>query len=388
MTRFMYDGVTPRKIPDGASMVAGYADGHYANLREMAARFPHAIRVSIAVRYTTKAQVLDVELGDATPDQAVLWCTHTMASTPNKQLTVYCNLSMWPAVRAAFRAVGVTEPNYWVAHYDGVASIPAGAIAKQYKNTPGYDESVVADYWPGVDHAFALESEPADSELYPGASTSHWYETAYPGDPMHVNTIVWHSTESTGLPGYAGGSVAPTLTAVPNWSAERLDWFQHFPFDRSARALVHHRTQIGTNTLNVAQVEIVGTCAPDTHAHWDQAGIRHLYMPELPPWAVDGLTAFARWAHDAHGVPLASGLTWNSYPASYGAANGVRMSTAQWQEFRGHCGHQHVPENDHGDPGLFPIASVLFEGDVPRSDAPAAADSAVPAVVARSHPNS
>jgi hypothetical protein len=355
----MYDGVSPGQIPAGASMVAGYADGHYANLREMAARFPQAIRVSIAVRYTTKAQVLDVELGDATPDQAVLWCTHTMASTPNKDLTVYCNLSTWPKVRAAFRAVGVTEPNYWVAHYDGVASIPASAIAKQYESTSGWDKSVVADHWPGIDHALAPEPARADSELYPGASTGHWYETAYPGDPMHVNTIVWHSTESTGVPGYNGGSIAPTLTAVPNWLAQCLDWLQHFPFDRSARALVHDPAQIGTNTLNVAQVEIVGTCDPDTHARWAQAGMEHLYMPELPTWAVEGLAEFARWAHDVHGVPFASDLTWSPFPASYGAANGVRMSTAQWQEFRGHCGHQHVPENDHGDPGLFPMESVL-----------------------------
>ncbi|MFJ1791510.1 hypothetical protein [Kitasatospora griseola] len=372
MTRTMYDGVTPHSIPAGATMVAGYVDGHYANMGAMTARFPHATRVSIAVRHTSPAQVLDVEIGDATPDQAVLWCTHTMASTSNKKLTVYCSTSRWPAVRAAFRSVGVTEPNYWLAQYDGVATIPNGAVAKQYETTAGWDRSVVADFWPGVDHATdaaeALvideavvvdEAVVADGTLYPGASTSHWYQTTYPGDPMTVNTIVWHSTETSGLPGYAGGKFAPTLTAVPNWPAERLDWFQHFPFDRSARALVHTPGRIGTNTLNVAQVEVVGTCDPDTHTHWSQAGVQHLYMPELPSWALRDLAAFAHWTHDAHHVPLASGLTWKPYPASYGATNGIRMSTDDWRAFRGHCGHQHVPENLHGDPGTFPISAIL-----------------------------
>jgi hypothetical protein len=35
------------------------------------------------------------------------------------------------------------------------------------------------------------------------------------------------------------------------------------------------------------------------------------------------------------------------------------MTPAQWTSFRGVCGHSHVPENDHGDPGDFPISTVL-----------------------------
>jgi hypothetical protein len=77
-----------------------------------------------------------------------------MADTPNRKLTVYCNTSEWPQVRAAFQNAGVTEPNYWVAQYDNNPTIPAGAVAKQYiGDYQGYDKSVVADYWPGVDPA-------------------------------------------------------------------------------------------------------------------------------------------------------------------------------------------------------------------------------------------
>ncbi|WP_246144484.1 hypothetical protein [Actinacidiphila oryziradicis] len=359
--RTMYDGVTPGNIPASATMVAGYADGLYANVPEMRARFPHATVVSIAVRYTTRAQVLDVENGDATPAEAVLWCTDTMSDKPNGELTVYCNTSTWPAVRSAFQTAHVSEPNYWVAQYDNDPAIPVGAIAKQYENTTAWDKSVVAEYWPGVDQ----QAAPAAAEIYPGASTGHWYDSGpNKGDPMTTNTIVWHSTETTVLPDYNGGSIAPNLTAVPDFKAQRLLWYQHFGFDTSSRALVHTAGQIATNTLNVAQVEIVGTCDPATHAAWSKAGTPHLYMPELPDWAVRDLAAFAKWCHDAHGVPLTSGLTWKPYPASYGV-NGVRMSTTAWSNFKGHCGHMHVPENDHGDPGAFPIAAVLTTKPTP-----------------------
>lgn len=154
MTRTMYDSITPGNIPGSATMVAGYADGLYANIPAMKARFPHATVVSIAVKWTTRAQVLDVEAGDATPTQAVQWCTQTMADTSNHLLTVYCNTSEWPHVRAAFQNAGVTEPNYWVAQYDNDPTVPAGAVAKQFQgDTHGYDVSSVVAYWPGVDPA-------------------------------------------------------------------------------------------------------------------------------------------------------------------------------------------------------------------------------------------
>lgn len=195
-------------------------------------------------------------------------------------------------------------------------------------------------------------------QKYPPASTAHWWQSKWGGDSMESNVIVWHSTEGTTLPDYDGGSMAPNLTAVPNWAAKRLDWFQHFDFDVSSRALVHQG--VATNTLNVCQVEIVGTCDPATHARWAKAGVPHLYMPELPDWAVRDLSAFAAWAHTEQGVPLSSGLMFKAYPDSYGTSNGVRMSTSQWLAFKGHCGHQHVPSgNVHGDPGTFPMAAIL-----------------------------
>ncbi|MER7806175.1 hypothetical protein [Streptomyces sp900116325] len=195
-------------------------------------------------------------------------------------------------------------------------------------------------------------------QRYPGASTAYWYGSKYPGDSMESNVIVWHTTEGTSLPSYSGGAEAPNFTAVPDFKAKRLVWYQHFDFDTSARALVNKAGGVETNTMNVAQVEVVGTCDPTTHAKWTKAGYAHLYTPELPDWAIRDLGAFARWANTEHGVPLSSGLTFKAYPGSYGASS-VRMSGARWSAFKGHCGHQHVPENDHGDPGAFPMAAIL-----------------------------
>jgi hypothetical protein len=213
-------------------------------------------------------------------------------------------------------------------------------------------------------------------QRYPGASTAYWYGSKYPGSPMEVNVLCWHSTEGASLPSYDGGSMAPNFTARPDFAAKRLVWYQHFDFDVSSRALRNLSGGVETNTLNVCQVEIVGTCDPATHAKWTNAGIQHLYTPELPDWAIRDLAAFARWANANHGVPLSSGLTFKAYPSSYGA-NGVRMTGSQWTNFTGHCGHQHVPENDHGDPGAFPMAAILAaakngtiqEDDVALTDA-------------------
>jgi hypothetical protein len=213
------------------------------------------------------------------------------------------------------------------------------------------------------------------TQRYPGASTAYWYGSKYQGSAMESNVIVWHTTEGTSLPSYGGGTSAPNFTAKPDFAAKRLVWYQHFDFDVSSRALVNKAGGVETNTLNVVQVEIVGTCDPATHKKWGTTP--HLYTPELPDWAIRDLAAFAKWAHDNHGVPLTSNVTFKAYPGSYGN-NGVRMSAAKWNSFTGHCGHQHVPENDHGDPGPLPMAAILArakggtstqEDDVALSDA-------------------
>jgi hypothetical protein len=194
-------------------------------------------------------------------------------------------------------------------------------------------------------------------QKYPGASLTHWYQDTYGGDAMDVNVVVLHTTEGRTVPDYGGGADAPNLTALPDIANRRLLWFQHFDIDTSSRALVNLAGGVETNTLNVCQVELVGTCDPATHAAWGTA--HHVYWPQAPEWALAEVARFLAWMHAQHGVPLSGPSKWPAYPASYGTNNGARMSNAAWDAFHGVCGHLHVPENLHGDPGAIDFAHLI-----------------------------
>ncbi|MFD5792212.1 peptidoglycan-binding protein [Streptomyces diastatochromogenes] len=195
-------------------------------------------------------------------------------------------------------------------------------------------------------------------QRYPGASRANWYQDDFGGDPMEVNVVVLHTTEGPALPGYDGGAVAPNLTAVPDLAAKKLKWYQHFDIETSSRALVNLKGGVETNTLNVCQIELVGTCDPKTHAKWKAVGQAHIYWPDAPDWALQGVARFLAWMHEEHGVPLSGPAAWPAYPASYGKG-GQRMTGAEWTAFKGVCGHMHVPENVHGDPGAIDFARIV-----------------------------
>ncbi|MGW2523380.1 hypothetical protein ACWC09_41630 [Streptomyces sp. NPDC001617] len=194
---------------------------------------------------------------------------------------------------------------------------------------------------------------------YPGADRTHWYQNRYPGDAMEVNVVVLHTTEGRTLPDYQGGLIAPNLTAVPDLAAQKLVWYQHFDIDVSSRALRNLPGGVETNTLNVCQTELVGTCDPDTHARWTAAGKAHVFWPEAPEWALVAVARFLAWMHEEHDVPLRGPTSWPPYPKSFGSAGGQRMSGREWNGFKGVCGHTHVPENDHGDPGAIDFSGLM-----------------------------
>lgn len=202
-------------------------------------------------------------------------------------------------------------------------------------------------------------------QQYPGASLKYDFRSAFEGSDMESNVICLHSTEGNTVPTYSGGATAPNITAAPDFKNKRAIWYQHFDFDESARALVNAAGGVQTNTANVNQIEIVGTCDPATHAKWVKAGIEHLYMPELPTWFKDELAAYIAWAHKNHGVkiqskrPNGTALVFKPYPASYGKSNGVRLTASEWDGFYGVLGHQHATENLHGDPGNIDIGYIL-----------------------------
>lgn len=151
VTRTMLDGISPLRLPDSGDLYAGYDDGRWPDAGAIAARFGGK-RV---LRITTDpldliGDVLDVERGDARPAQIPGWLTARRSA--GAWPSVYCSSSALPTCREAVDAAGIAEPPWWVAAYPGkTVSLTNGIVAHQYASFRGYDVSVVADYWPGVD---------------------------------------------------------------------------------------------------------------------------------------------------------------------------------------------------------------------------------------------
>lgn len=140
--------------------------------------------------------------------------------------------------------------------------------------------------------------------------------------------LVWHTTEGDGLPRYDG--TAPHFTIDP--SSGRV--WQHVPIDRAASSLEHHGVE--TNHAHAIQVEIVGRASES--GSW-------------PDSYYANLAKLARWIESNAGVPRRCGV-------KFGV--GVpRMSDSAWLAYSGHCGHEHVPDNVHWDPGALRIGNIL-----------------------------
>ncbi|MFG2408725.1 peptidoglycan-binding protein [Streptomyces brevispora] len=197
--------------------------------------------------------------------------------------------------------------------------------------------------------------------LYPGAIRgTHWYGDTYKGDLMDPNVLALHTTEGTSVVSYSNGAEAPNLTVLPNIKTRKFTAYQHFALNRSARALVNAPGGVETNTLNVVQLELVGTCDPKHAKTWGKlkAGVDYIYWPAAPEWCYDALAELIAWMHKNLAIPLSGPSEWPAYPSSYGKTS-ARMTFAEWNKFRGICGHLHAPENYHGDPGNIPFAKIL-----------------------------
>lgn len=154
---------------------------------------------------------------------------------------------------------------------------------------------------------------------------------------------VLHTTESAHFPTYKPGTHPHFTVWLDADSKPHVT--QHVPISHASSALVHASGQIDTNREGAIQIEIAWFAEKITTA----PQVLLLTTRNLMRW-IESQTRITRTA-----------LPFKAYPASYGPNNGVRLTVDQWKTFTGWCGHEHVPENDHGDPGQIDLHYLLTD---------------------------
>lgn len=141
---------------------------------------------------------------------------------------------------------------------------------------------------------------------------------------------VLHHTEGDTI----GGALAtyPRTKAYPHFTVDEWVVEQHIPLNVAATALEHPSGTVDTNRASCIQIEIVGWTAKAAQMN-DALCAR--------------LARLMRWIESQTGIQ----------PNYVGG--GSRMSTDAWKSFHGWCGHIHVPNNHHTDPGAIPTTKLF-----------------------------
>lgn len=161
---------------------------------------------------------------------------------------------------------------------------------------------------------------------------------------------VLHTTEGTS---YAGAKAAyRTHKSPPHFTggleAGQFVVRQHIPLDRAGRALENPPGGVETNRARAIQIEVVAFAS---NPHWPielQVGLRDLMV-----W-IEAQTGIRPWA-----PPFGNA-------SSYGTRSATRMAGRDWYRFDGWCGHQHVPENKHWDPGAINAVMAALLARFPK----------------------
>jgi hypothetical protein len=163
---------------------------------------------------------------------------------------------------------------------------------------------------------------------FPGADTA-----LYEPSGSYLNAPprgVIHTTEGSGLPRYSGSQPHFTIDA----KAGKV--WQHQDVHLAAKALENRPGGVETNRLNCVQIEVIQFAR--NGSNWTDAEYQNLGR-------------LMRWIEGERGIPRRSGVSFES--------RWHGMSPTAWLSFSGWCGHQHVPENAHWDPGPINIGRLL-----------------------------
>jgi len=139
----LYDSVTPSSLPSGAP-AAVYANGSYASSASQVAGHKSVLWIDTNGS-DPKANVLDVEPGDATPYGAAQWVHAKLSADPNSTAIVYTMMSDWSQVKADVHALPVSmqrHVQYWIADPTGTPHIVPGSSATQWYWGSSIDQSM------------------------------------------------------------------------------------------------------------------------------------------------------------------------------------------------------------------------------------------------------
>lgn len=161
---------------------------------------------------------------------------------------------------------------------------------------------------------------------------------------------VIHTTETTDFGGKTHYHVA-----VKEEADGTIKWEQYIPFDGNAGGLLHNAGTVDTNKMGdyCIQVAIIG------------------YAKDAPTYSWNLLNAlgdFMVWCNQEFGIKIDAPLFYGS--SAYGHDKPQRFTDQQWKDWDGWCGHQHVPNNEHWDPGKIDIYFLIarmrgWNGDRP-----------------------
>ena len=151
---------------------------------------------------------------------------------------------------------------------------------------------------------------------------------------------VLHTTEGTSYSGarsaFAANNSWPHFTITGESGSPSI--YQHLPVSVAARSLEHRTGTVETNRQGSIQIEIVG------------------YAKDAPAFSkvyLDGVAKLMRWIEANCGVEKTCSVTFVI------PGHEQRLTDDAWLQYRGWCGHQHVPHNSHEDPGAIDIAYLL-----------------------------
>jgi hypothetical protein len=141
----IYDAVTPSAIPAGAN-AAVYSNGAYAATPAQVAGHPSTLWIDTNGS-NTKANALDVEPGDATPQQAAGWVSQKLTADPNDTAILYTFRAEWQPTQQAVSALPPqmqAHVKWWIADPTGTPHIVPGSDATQWYWGQSYDETLAS----------------------------------------------------------------------------------------------------------------------------------------------------------------------------------------------------------------------------------------------------